>query len=600
MTALALTALVGTGVGQAQGPDDPDGIPRILIDLPDAALARPAGMAADAIADLSSPGVPSHAEPGGGSCDKDVDPTGTVHGMVNVAALDTGICDNADIDYYVGSDGNDYVVISGRGEAAWTHINVSNPASPTIVAQYVWARAAKKTSSPDIKAFNQGSNDYVALSTEIGGNNSTCGLFIFDVTNPANAIQLSRTFESGVWCSVHNSYVETDASGNGTHIYITANSSADLRVYDIANPSAPVKVGTYQRQVRGFGPGTHDDIYVHDVTVEDGVVYASYWLDGLDMLPSSLLRGGAVVNETNPGVTNIDPPDFASGNPFLTHHAFPNGAGTLVALEDEIEVANGAAVVQLWTTGGIHVDDLEQGMDTPVLPAHNLDVNFDIDPNRLYVGWYKGGLQSWAFNESMGFTRDGAALRTASIYHQAQTEAAYDGAWGVRTASMGGETYSFVSDRSYGLLIGCSTCAMPVVGMVSGTVTDSSTGNPIQGASVLADTSQNDTTDSNGLYQLTGVPTGSRTITASASGYVTEQQQTNVIDGGTSVVNFALDPQPTGGTGTVKGTVRDANTGAKLRGVLVVSDTGESATTNRGGNTPSATYLRVTERLQPR
>ena len=187
---------------------------------------------------------------------------------------------------------------------------------------------------------------------------------------------------------MHNSYVKTDASGNGTHLYITANSSADLRVYDIANPSAPVKVGTYQRQVRGFfGADTHDDIYVHDVTVEDGIVYASYWLDGLDMLSSSLLRGGAMVNETNPGVTNVDPADFASGNPFLTHHAFPNSAGTLVSLEDEIEIASGAAVVQLWTSGGFHVDDLVEGTDTPVLPAHNLDVSFDIDGNRLYVGW---------------------------------------------------------------------------------------------------------------------------------------------------------------------------------------------------------------------
>ena len=312
MLAVLVTGLVGTGIVQAD--EDPDGthdIPRRTIDLPDAALAVPAGIGRDAIADLS-PGIPSHAEPGGGSCNKAVDLTSTINGMVNVAALDTGICDNADIDYYVGSNGKNYVVISGRGEAAWTHIDVSDPTNPSIVAQYEWIRSAKRTSSPDIKAFRQGSKDYIALSTEIGGNNSTCGLFIFDVTDPGNAIQLSRIFESGVWCSVHNSYIETEADfGYGTHVYITANSSADLRVYDIGNPAAPVKVGTYQRQGRGFfGPGTHDDIYVHDVTVEGGTVYASYWKAGLDMLSSSLLRGGAVVNETNPGVSKIDPPNF--------------------------------------------------------------------------------------------------------------------------------------------------------------------------------------------------------------------------------------------------------------------------------------------------
>jgi hypothetical protein len=40
---------------------------------------------------------------------------------------------------------------------------------------------------------------------------------------------------------------------------------------------------------------------------------------------------------------------------------------------------------------------------------------------------------------------------------------------------------------------------------------------------------------------------------------------------------------PSSGFGTIKGTVRDASTGARLGGVSVTTDTGESATTNRGG-----------------
>ncbi len=586
---LGMVALPSTGQAHP-GDNGAPGIPQRIIEVPSTALAAP-GLA-DSIA-LLSPNIPSHARaaPPGSACDKDIDTTSTIKVMTHVAAVDTGICDNADIDVYLGSDGEHYVVIAGRDEVAWTHINVTNPAAPFIVAQYVWTRAARRTSSPDIKTFRQGTTDYVALSTEVGGNNSTCGLFIFDVTNPANAIQRSRTFESGVWCSVHNSYIETDGSGDGTHVYITANSSADLRVYDITTPSSPVKVGTYQRQTSGFGgSGFYDDIYVHDVTVEDGKVYASYWEAGLDMLPTSLLRGGpgVVVDETHTDVTNIDPADFAAGRPFLTHHAFPNGAGKLVALQDEIERTSGSAPVQLWTSVGNPIDpvgELVQGTDVPVLPAHNLDVNFDIDGSRLYVGWYKGGLQSWAFDGN-GFTPDGAGPRTASIYHQAQTETAdadYGGAWGVRTAVIDGETYSFVSDRSFGLLIGCSTCTA-TFGTINGTVTDTSTGLAIQGASVSADTGQIDLTDASGLYELTSVPTGTRTVTAFATGYVTQQQPTAVTDGGTSVVDFALDPTPTpSGFGTVKGTVRDANTGARLGGALVEIDTGEQGITNNGG-----------------
>ena len=123
--------------------------------------------------------------------------------------------------------------------------------------------------------------------------------------------------------------------------------------------------------------------------------------------------------------------------------------------------------MQLFTIAGAFIDGLVQGVDVPVLPAHNLDVNFGIAPSRVYVGWYQGGLQSWTTSGG-GFERstDPLAERTASIYHQVQLESQddpYSGAWGVRTASIGGVVYNFVSDRNYGLLIGCSPvgCAPP-------------------------------------------------------------------------------------------------------------------------------------------
>jgi hypothetical protein len=45
-----------------------------------------------------------------------------------------------------------------------------------------------------------------------------------------------------------------------------------------------------------------------------------------------------------------------------------------------------------------------------------------------------------------------------------------------------------------------------------------------------------------------------------------------------------LDPSVTsGGFGTIKGTVTDSISGARLNGVSLETDTGETATTNRGG-----------------
>jgi hypothetical protein len=102
------------------------------------------------------------------------------------------------------------------------------------------------------------------------------------------------------------------------------------------------------------------------------------------------------------------------------------------------------------------VDSLVLGTDVPANPAHNLEIRFDLAPTRLYVGWYKLGLQAWDFGAT-GFSRTGGvAGRTAAQYHQVQTEASddpYDGAWGIRMEDIGGCRHYFQSDRRYGLII---------------------------------------------------------------------------------------------------------------------------------------------------
>lgn len=81
-------------------------------------------------------------------------------------------------------------------------------------------------------------------------------------------------------------------------------------------------------------------------------------------------------------------------------------------------------------------------------------------------------------------------------------------------------------------------------GTVTGTVTSAATGAEIAGATVSTDTAQSTTTSSTGTYTLTGVPTGNRTVTASATGYVSASQVVSVTSGGTTMANFALTPTP--------------------------------------------------------
>jgi hypothetical protein len=132
-------------------------------------------------------------------------------------------------------------------------------------------------------------------------------------------------------------------------------------------------------------------------------------------------------------------------------------------------------------------------------------------------------------------------------------------------------------------------------GLIAGIVTDSSNGNPVQGATVSADSGQNDITDAAGAYTLTDVPTGTSSVTANASGYDPASQSTPVLDGETSTVNFSLTLSPVGGgTGSVKGTVMN-NSGSRLNGVEVQVLGGPSATTNKRGK---YTIQNVPEGLQ--
>jgi hypothetical protein len=413
------------------------------------------------------PGQAAHhpIEPGRRArCDKDVDLTGQIFGVTPVADQNNGICTSADIDVYATGAGS-YVVQGGGEEAAWTHTDVSDPANPSMVGQFVWVnqngRPNRGTYTPDIKAFKQESRRYTVMGLERLKVRGFCGVVIVDVTDPANPVLMSQFIGSespgGFWCDTHNVFVENDSSGDGKYIYATADATNDMRVLQIspgegaetASVSNPIEVGRYT------SPTADVDNYVHDITVIDHAgerrAYLAYWDSGLVILnPAGVTPGVNPTPLVGPNV--IDPAGF------LAHHAYPNASGSRVFVQDEISFSASFEPVQMWNIDGIPVTaptkldgitaDVGQGGE--LVPAHNLHVTDDT----LYVGWYKAGLQAFSFTDS--------GIDTRSAYHQVQTEArddSYDGAWGVRLLTIdppGGEpaaTYVFQSDRRYGLII---------------------------------------------------------------------------------------------------------------------------------------------------
>jgi Carboxypeptidase regulatory-like domain len=105
----------------------------------------------------------------------------------------------------------------------------------------------------------------------------------------------------------------------------------------------------------------------------------------------------------------------------------------------------------------------------------------------------------------------------------------------------------------FGVSIDSSSTSTLTTGSISGTVTDSGTGQGISGATVTVDTGQSATTDASGIYAIKSVPTGTHSVTASAAGYQSGTSTGVSVSSGqtTTGVDFSLTPASTATTMSV-------------------------------------------------
>ena len=178
----------------------------------------------------------------------------------------------------------------------------------------------------------------------------------------------------------------------------------------------------------------------------------------------------------------------------------------------------------------------------------------------------------------------GATITAAGL----NTTTAADGSYALNNLPAGTTTINasltgFQNGSTSVTVVAGTTTAAPTItlvsgsGTITGTVTSSS-GAAISGASVGYGGGTT-TTNTSGGYTLTGVPTGTVQLVASASGFQSVTQAVTVNGGATSTANFTLSPA-TGGT--VTGKVTNISNGALLSGATV-SWSGGSTTTNTSG-----------------
>jgi hypothetical protein len=175
-----------------------------------------------------------------------------------------------------------YLGTHGGGDRVYT-IDISNPGNPVIVDSI----QANTRLVNDMMTTPDG--NYMVFTRE-GAADRKNGIVIADTHDPLHPKAISE-FTTGVTAGVHSAYVYSQPK-YGTHVYLTNDGTGAMHVIDINDPAHPKEVAQWKT------PGSDaSGRYIHDIDVRDGLLYGSWWNDGLVILDvGNGIAGGSPSN----------------------------------------------------------------------------------------------------------------------------------------------------------------------------------------------------------------------------------------------------------------------------------------------------------------
>jgi hypothetical protein len=227
-------------------------------------------------------------------------------------------------------------------------IDISDPENPTLAA---FIKDKKGTRTNDVKAVSLNTSHWsgdVLVSTNEGcgislprlnsnGNANKVragrgGINIYDVTDPTKPHALVQNFlpkENGI----HNTYIWEDGAGSAYLLAVDDVNLADVIIVDITDPADPKEIARTGQADWPAGIAAEIDspaVFLHDVWVQDGIAYLSYWDAGLVLLDVSDPANPVFLGDStypNPDLSGLPP----EGNGRV---AVPNADGSLVIFGD--------------------------------------------------------------------------------------------------------------------------------------------------------------------------------------------------------------------------------------------------------------------------
>ncbi|WP_396612143.1 LVIVD repeat-containing protein [Haloferax sp. S1W] len=248
--------------------------------------------------------------------------------------------------------------------------------------------------------------DLLAISSQVGSTPSDIGTHFYDISDPTDP-QFRGTWQE-LPAGVHNHFLEGDLA------YICREFPFDdsaLKIVDVSDPTNPTLLSEWPEP--GAFLREQATALVHDVYVQDGLAYISFWDAGCWVLDVS--------DPTNPVPVSSfseDPDwdeklfeqDFENLEyleriflpPGNAHYAQPSPDGDLVFVGAEtFPGAIGVSDPDEDDFGGIKVFDTSDlsnpefltRIDPPSVDGFRTSHNFDVTANRLDTSWYEGGVR---------------------------------------------------------------------------------------------------------------------------------------------------------------------------------------------------------------
>jgi hypothetical protein len=334
-------------------------------------------------------------------------------------------------------------------------IDISDPAKPVVVDSIM----ANTRLVNDMQTTADGS---VMVFTREGAADRRNGIVIADTRDPLHPREIAQ-FTDGVAAGVHSVYIYEQPQ-YGRYVFITNDGTGAIDIVNISDPAHPTRAGEWHTDRPDAAR------YVHDLDILDGLLYASYWNDGLVILDIGNGKWGGRpdkpvlvsqfkynLDSLYQDVEDVSRPGFDRG----THTAWRQRGGKYVFIADEvyrngdIKGARDASASRMYgTLQVVDVSDIEHPKSVAWYTPEGGGVhNVWQVADTLYLGAYDAGFHVFDVSgELKGDLREQhreiASLNTADM-GGIVPNAAFD--WGVVVNPKDGLAY--VNDFNNGLWV---------------------------------------------------------------------------------------------------------------------------------------------------